>query len=415
MADVDKGIEEGEGQAAAEGEETPPPKSVFETYREKIEAGETVFGTVQEGEEAEGAEEEPITGEAAKEEEGDVDGEDEGAGSEVDEGGEEGAEAGAEDEGDDAGDAGEAGEDEGEKGDDDGYAVTLPGRNEGETVEFTVDTKEDQEALQRLRNGFMGGEARRAERARNVADQDEIAEIDALMTSDPAGFLLDKVAKDTRLDVVKALLLDPDTIKALQADESFDLEMEDSERELAQLKSAEARRLNREKVQRDQRAQKVAKVGVTALNDMIVDMIPEGMKSSQVVAFRKAALDVAESVVNKLESFSVSKEQLVAGLRGGGEGAEDNLLEAFGVDPEAPPGKGPKVPPKKKGTKGKAQDPPGKTLQRARVRRKNVAASSPAGAGSPPSSIELPKNQSITQRIAHARKVGIGNLLRGKG
>ena len=384
------------------GAEAPPMESVFDKLRERVQAGETVFGDADE--EAEDAEEESdATGdEGAEAEAGDVDDEAEGAQEEAGEEVEEEEAPDAEDEG-------------GEGAGDDGIQVALPGRNAGEEVGFVVETQQEADDLRRLANGYMRGEDARAAAATVQTDKDEIALIDAAMEADPAGFILDKVATKSRVEVVKALLLDPEVTKALQEDEEWADDMDDGERELARLRSEKARRETREKVETVQRAKASARVHVSRITDTITGMVPEGAAPEDAVAFQKAALDVAEAECNRLKRLNISEDELVSALNG--NRLLKPLMEQMGAAPssEAGAGKGPKktTPAKAGGKKGKAPDPAGK-LKKGRARRRAVA-SAPAGVGTPPASIELPKNQSVTERIKTARKMGIGNILSGKG
>lgn len=386
--------------------------TIFQQMRARLEEGQSIFPTTDE-DIADAPPESVDDDPAAEEEEEGVSGGD-GEEEEVVEGGEEELEAGAEDAGGDDPPPGE--EKDPEAGDD--IVVELPGRNPDETFEIVVDSPEAQERLNQLKNGFMRGEAVRREREELQTDREEIEEIDALLASDPAGFLLEKVKPEFRLDVLKSLLLDPDTYKALQEDEGWSEDMDDQERELQSLKTAEARRTKREEALAELNSRKAAKAGVRAISDKIGSLVPAGMSENDATRFRMASLSCARDACSRLGRLDITADQLVAALR------NEGILDRFGIDPDSAPSErseaGPRGAPGKTSAskageqKGKAQDPAG-NLKKARARRRKVAGSAPAGAGSPPAAVALPKNQGVKDRIATVRQKGLGNFLRGKG
>ena len=408
---------EDEGTAAAEEEEEvkepAPPPPIFDELRAKIDAGESAFGKVEE-EAGDAEEESDATGEEA------AAGEAEDLGEEAEGAAEEEAEAGTEAA---AGEEDGGGEEAGEEaaaaeGDDDGIEVNLPGRNEGEEVQFVVSTQAEADDLLRLNKGYVRGEAARAVTAANQADRAEIAEIHAGMKADPAGFILDELAAESHVEVVKALLLDPKVATALE-EAGFEIpEMDEKDRELERLKSEKARRVIREKVQKEQRAYAAGVKAVTAVYEKIENIVPDGADTTQAEAFKGLALTVAEAAGNKLGRYDLTRDELVAAVAK--DPASMALLKGMGVTPsslksgEAGPGKGPKAPPKKKaGAKEKALTPAEK-LKAGRAKRRAVA-SSPAGVGTAPASLPLKPSKSISDRIAQVRAAGgIGNFLRGK-
>ena len=404
-----------EGQAKEEGgaKEVPdtPKPTIFEEYRTRIDAGEKVF-TPKPEEGGSNAKEEPPEGEKApKEEEGEGEGEGEKAAAEGDGEGEgDGAGEGEKAEGEEAGE-GEGGEAEGkeaegkETGDGETFTVGLPGRNDGDSdIEFEVDTAADRDALNRLRKGYMRGEEARRQQVTVQGDRDEIEEIDTMMATDPAGFLLEKVSKDYRIQVARALLLDDEVHKALE-EELAGFE-DDTAREHARLKSDAERRDTSDKAKAKLSMTRAAKRAVGVIHGHITDLIPEGTDQGDAVAFQRLALSTAEAACNRLGRLDITKDELVAALK---EARVLKLLDGQGKPPS-------RKKTGKAGTDGSGDAPTkADALKKAKLRRKNVAGSSPAGVGSPPAAVELPKNQSVTERIAHARKVGIGNILRGKG
>ena len=411
----DKGTEvQGkEGEGPKDVPDTPKP-TMFEQYRQRIDAGEKVF-TPKPDEGGADAKEKPPEGEKAPEaKEGDGEGEGEKAAAKGDGEGEgDAAGEGEKDEGD-KGKAGEEkagegeeepppGDGEGEKGDEETFTVGLPGRNAGDPdVEFEVDNVADRDALNRYRKGYMRGEEARRQAVAVQSERDEIEEIDLHIDIDPAGFILDKVSKDVRIQVARALLLDADVRKDLEEElAGFD---DEKDLENARLRSEADRRKISDAAKHKIAVTRATKANVNQIVANIKELIPEGMEREDWIPFYNLALTTAEQATRKLGRYQMSKDELKAAL------TEARVFRML-------PGKG-KSPPAKKaaGTDGSggAQTKVA-ALKKAKLRRKNVAGSSPAGVGSPPAAVELPKNQSVTERIAHARKMGIGNILRGKG
>lgn len=394
---IDAGTEE--GQVGAEAPETPPEPSVFEQYRERIEAGETVF--VPEVEEEEGdAAEEPTEGEGSTEE----DGTGEGEGAEEAEAAEEGSEEAVpvkEAVGTEEGGEGEAGEGEG----DEALTVTLLGRNPGDTFEIVAPDQETYQRLQQTAKGALRKEELKSALDGLQADRDDIEEIDTLMATDPAGFLLDKVGEDIRVQVARALLLDDKVFAAIQ-EELPDLS-DDKDREHQRLKSEKERRETSDKAKATLGMHRAARKAVGDISTGIQAMLPEGVSEEISIQFQKAGLTAAETACNKLGRLNISNDELVAALKA--EGLLTWLEARTGVSPSPTKKKG-KPEPKAEGAQA-----PAAGLKKARARRRSVAASSPAGVGSPPAAVDLPKNQSVQERIKHVRSKGLGNVLRGKG
>lgn len=401
MADLEEGQVENQGAEGAQEADTPP-KSIFDQYRERIDAGETVFAPKEEddaakepppeGEEEAEAEDGGVVSEGEEEEEAD-DGADEGAGeAEADVGGEAG-------EGDDDGEA----EGEGEEGE--SLVVTLNGRNPGETVDIEVEDKATADLLRQNANEGLRREELNKELARVQADREEIEEIDTLLTTDPAGFILERVTPDLQIQVVKALLLDDKVFEAVRGD--LDGYETDEARELARLRSKDERRETSAKAKQQLDADRVGRKAVTTMQEKIVSLIPAGVADAESRKLQMLGLNIAEAACNRLKRINLSEDELVAALEDGG------LLKAIAAENGGEP------PPRKKGRGAGTVDPDKAQeriagLKKAKRRRKSVAASSPAGVGSPPATIELPKNQSVNDRIKHVRKHGLGSIMGGK-
>lgn len=88
--------------------------------------------------------------------------------------------------------------------------VTLEGLSErGEDdIEIAVDSPEALERLRRLKNDAMRGRDYRTKMQEVQAKQDELADIEVAVQTNPVGFLLDMVQPDRRVEVAKALLVE---------------------------------------------------------------------------------------------------------------------------------------------------------------------------------------------------------------
>jgi hypothetical protein len=312
---------------------------------------------------------------------------------------------------------------------DDLVTVALPPREkDGDPVEVQV-PKELAEDFLRLRKGYIRGEQWRAEqdslrseRAAVRADKDELALIDEQLRSDPAGFILGTV---TDPSIRRAILLDLMADDATWEDEALQEQLRDWESD------EQARRLHRATSERDRlqsatvrerraQLQKEAREGVTVTAQTIVAMMPEDWSPEEQTEFYTVALERVKAVAEREGRTRFSADEIVAAV-----GAK--LLKGYGLDPDAArkvaPGSGrpPAAPPA--GKKGSArvgartQTPTeeqaqatGKKFQQESARRKAAATYAPAGAGAPAAAVELPKGQSIKERIAFVRARGIAAM-----
>lgn len=406
QAGTETGTEEGAAAAAAP---EAPPQTVFQTMRDKLDAGERIFPDAV-AEEAGDAAKEPAEGEEAASEEGTAEGEAGGEGEDAGTVGEE-AESGekAEGEGAEAGAGAEEGADDAEGT----VTIELSGRNEGDVVEIEVDSADTVtiEALRRNKNEGMRREELNRAMDSVKADRDEIDEIDIAMSTDPADFLLNKVDKSFRVQVAKALLLDDEVHAELQ--EILDSAEDPKERELLRLRLKNEREETSKTAGAQVRAARAAKNEVRRIGSDIATLVPGDMEQKRGQRFQRAALTVAEEITIETGKYP-TRDQIVEGLR------EDGLLERFGIDPGAAPSKeagtraGSKAVDASKAAAGKDDAHPAAGLKKGQARRKSIAGSAGAGAGAPGASIELPASTSVKDRIAHVRKHGLGSVLAGK-
>lgn len=398
-----------------EGGQDPTPKeetkSRFDTYREKIAAGEKVF-TAEAAEDLPSVKEarelgkEPPTGDPDDAEPVDPPAPDpvEEPEDVVDD------DAAADPEGEEAEE-----EEEAEAGADGEYVVELPGRNDGELVEFVAPDQETADHLNRLRKGYLRREQLATEQ-RKLQDQwDEITEIDDRLATDPVSFFTEKTPAEHKVAVAMALLLEEDVFTAVQ--KQLD-DIEDPEkREVMRLRSEKQRRELKEKSTADRQRVNSAKAAVQKIGDNIQGLVPDGMPAERATKFVVAAMNVAEELTGRLGRLNLTEGELVTALE------HEGLLTRFDIEPGAAPAgkkkaaagtrKGAQVPPSKKaaGT-GAARTPEG--LKKASLRRRSVAGSASSGAGAPGATVELSRTASVKDRIAEVRKKGLSSVLSGK-
>lgn len=407
------GTEQDQG-AGGEGQGQDQPKeSVFDRLRGELQEGKRIFPTTDEPEGTiETDEEFVIEAEAPEGEELDEAEEELEAGQELEEEEPEGEGEAEEPTGEE--------EDEGEEGEG-GLVVSLPGRNAGEEFEIEAGDQETADALNRLRKGYLRREALHAERERLQADRDEIEEIDTALAADPAGFILDKVAPQTRVEVARALITDDAVWEALSEEI---IEAEDPDRrEVIRLKSNEERREKAEERRTKYQRVKATREAVREIGNQVKDMARQVDDGERAARFINAALGVAEELVTRSKRLDITREELVTEL------SREGLLDRFGISPEArPASKGAGAGTSRgsarsstsaskngQGSEGKGRGAQtAEELKKARKRRRAVAASAPAGAGSPTASVELAQSNSVKERIKDVRKMGLAAAIKAR-
>lgn len=420
MAEEKAGTEKGEEKVEPSPEERTHDR--FSEYRKDIADGKSVFTedevealatTADQREEAAAKAEKEAEEQAAKEAKAE-------AGEEVS--AKEGEEEGDEEAEEEAAAAGEGEKAEAakaseEKGEGDDITVELPGRNDGETVEFVVDDQDSADALLRLNKGYLRGEEMNAKEAKVQAAWDEIDEIKEGMATDAVSFIEKELSdvKD-RAILVTSLLLDDKVWDAVQ--ESMEDIADPERREVLTLKLDKQRRDVSDVATARLTQKRAAKAAVTKIGDNVRGLVPDGMDAERAVRFQVAAMSVAEDLVGKLKRFELTDSELTDAL------TKEGLLDRFGIDLVAAPANGKKKaagskdgtgkPPAKKpaGKKPAAQSVDG--LKKASLRRRSVAGSASSGAGAPAATVKLTKTTSVKDRIKEARKLGLGNILSGK-
>jgi hypothetical protein len=413
-----KAVEEPAGEPKAEaGEEEARPtgvKGAIEAARERVERGESI---VPEEEEEEGAEAEPEEGEEAEAE---------------------GEPAEEEEEGEAEDPEGEGEEEEGEEEDPDAEFVTfeLPSRQaDGDPVPVEIPA-ELEEDFARLRNGYMRGEEARGmySRAQELHSEmldakAEVEYVDRELDEDPVGFVSRHV-KDTKIrkGLLKELLADDALWDDEEIQESLRTWDRDPEKRALFRAKVENDRLKSERVRERQREQEIeAREGVRATAKEVAAIIPGDFDPGKAERFYSRALRELGEVAGKTGRTRYSRDEVVDLL------TKQGILEGFGIDPDAarkavPAENGAAAGSETKGSssgKGRQKAAPhrarkpdveeaqgtGRRLKERSKKRRSAAAYAPAGAGSPAASVELPKGQTVKERIAYVRKMGLAQVL----
>lgn len=420
-------LEEGAGEAPAEepaGEERPSSGAINDAIaeaQEKLERGEPI---VPEEEGGGDAEEEP--GEEAESEAEAAAGEEE-----------EGPDAEAEAEGEGEEEEGSEPEEGSDEEDPDAEVVTieLPPRNaDGDPVPVEVPA-ELEEDFRRLRNGYMRGEQAREERAaaeqirdQVQADKAEVEFIDRELREDPVGFVADHV-KDTeiRKGLLKELLADDELYNDEELQEEIrSWERDPRQRELFRTKQEAERLKERQKRQEEQRQTQEAREGVRETAQEVLSIIPEDFEPERGDRFYRRALKELGELAHREGRTRFSRDEIVDYL------SKEGILDGFGIDAQAAreaasireaaargeagddtsSGGRKKATPRRarRATAEEARKTP-ERLKSGSKKRKAAAAYAPAGAGAPSATAELPKGQSVKDRIAHVRKKGLARIL----
>lgn len=411
MADEAKGTETAVVEEKTAAERT---EDRFADYRAKINSGETVF-TEETTDAVEKAAEERETAAAAAEaaKDGEKPAGEAKAEEEAKETPADGEEAAKEAEESKAAEDGEEVKETPADGADDGITVQLPGRNDGELVDFVVDDQDTADTLLRLNKGYLRGEQLAAGQAKVQKEWDELAVIDSGLTVDPVGFIMEKVGVENRVNLALELLLDEEVFPKVQ--EQLDAIEDPDKRRVLKLETDAKRRELTDAATAKATLESSAKAAVHKIGAEVVALIPEGMDHDRSVRFQVAAMNTAQALAGQLGRMEITPAELTKALK------DDGLLDRFGIDPVAAPADGKKAagtssgakgsPPKKAAEKPAAQ--PVADLKKASLRRKGIAGSASAGAGAPGATVTLTKGQSMKERIAEVRKRGVAAVLSG--
>jgi hypothetical protein len=413
----------GEAEESAE----PEPRSVAQSIkeaRERVERGESIVP--QEEEEEDGAEAEPEADEEAGAEEGEA------------------VEPAEEDEDDDpdAEVADSAEEEEGEEAPEEEepeaefVAFELPSRHaDGEPVPVEIPA-ELQEDFNRLRNGYMRGEQARevltrAESIRDeiAADKDEVEYIRRELGADPVGFLAEHVATEHRRDLLLNLLADDEVWEDEQLqDQLREWEHSPNAREHFRTKT-KAERLEAQNERRTaQQQEQRAREGARQTGKLVLSLFPEDGEPARRDKFYRLAMNRLSDLAYETARTDFSRDEVVKFLD------QEGILDGYGIDPaaagqddaseEEASVRRPRGADRSSGRRGGSRPPArarrvtaeeargtGERLKEESKRRRSAAAYAPSGAGAPAASTELPKGQSVKERIAYVRKMGLARVM----
>lgn len=289
--------------------------------------------------------------------------------------------------------------------------VELPGLEERgeEPIDLELPDKETAVRIQRLKNDAAIGRQVKMERRAIERENEKIDVVEDQLTTDPAGFILDRVEAGTRVDVAMQLLFAPGVIEAI--DEKLKeqgsenglmtvLDNPDAQRVLkAELKSSRYELREKLRAQADER--KAVRAAATKVATQIESLIPdsvEGEKRSEL--FNSAMNDLSERCrrlrINNLDPEDV---MLLVG----------NKLRAAGIQTgvQRPAGNGDGKPAAKPPVTG----PTAEQIRKAQERKAGAAAAAPAGAVAPaakprPAMPKTDDGNETEAAISTIRKVG---------
>ncbi len=344
---------------------------------------------------------------------------------------------------DDAGDEAPAGDEDGEQeteeeaGEEEAtgepYVLKLPGRGPDDPdtdLELDGLTRDQQEAIARLRKGYLRREHLNSELAEVNRDRQEIAtdraeldEIEQGLATDPASWILGRVkdravVTDIALDHLVSLLEDDSKEGRAAYQEFVD--------QLAELEENPTKRENRILKRKQAAPAKQEKPAAAATDEGPIDgivsqdpevtkvlthlraVVPQGASPARARAYMELALAaVHEHMIEEGIEDAITAEDLDAitadvrrTFRFGNPGAADRRGTSTGANGDSAPA------PRKAAPAQKDPRETGKRLANAAVRRRE-AATVPAGGASPPAApTPLPRGGGIKEALAALRKNG---------
>jgi hypothetical protein len=342
-------------------------------------------------------------------------------------GGEEDEDAPGEEEGADEGEGEDA------ESDDELVVFRLPPRNPNEEELEVELPKELEEHFNRLKNGYMRGEAARevlsraeAKEEELRADREEIQLIDSELEADPVGFVSKRVAPQYRKALLMELLADDE----LWGDEKLQNNLREWEH------SPETREQFRTKVERDRlkeererdnhaRARKVAREGAAKTAAIVRSFMDGEDDIGRREKFHRLAMTQLGELAAQTGRTEFTQKEVIEYLD------RQGILNGYGLDPSSLEGAAPgktgadASPPRQEGDRPKGRKPAvrarrvtaeearetGKRLKEGSQRRRAAGSYAPTGAGAPAAGVELPKGQTVKERIAFVRRRGIANIM----
>jgi hypothetical protein len=298
------------------------------------------------------------------------------------------------------------------EGEDGVFAVEIRGRREGEepiTLELPgLDTQTQELVRAALNDGIRRDEFNRQQESLQRARQ-EIAEFEDTIAADPVGVALQFMRKEDRQNLVIALLAEDAELYDHIADETYGWEQDPRARELAAHKLRETRRTKTESTLEELRGRRQAQQHAENLWTAVTGLVPDGVDETDAIDFLADSRSYLQGLARErdltVEEIPQLLERRVSRYFRGGAPAPAN--------PPAPK-------PKANGV-ARPNGPEAEALQRqlaeaqatgrrfvqGSLRRKEAAASAPAGAGGAPTlSAKLPAGTGIKDAIAHFRKQG---------
>jgi hypothetical protein len=293
-------------------------------------------------------------------------------------------------------------EDEGEI-----FLASIPGRRENDPdieLEIAGLKPEEQEGLNRLRNGYMRGEDYRAQIAKHNELRTDVETVAREMSINPIGYINHSLEDADKVALAK-FLLTQDSVYDAVAPVMGEWEHDTARRE------GEAAKIERDILKKSEKARKAQAADEAAREegDKIVDHLEglaEALSQQQLSRFMRFSLgDLREFVANNPKK-PLSLETVNDVL------TQSGIFETFGVKPSLPdpqershPSKA--RPQRSAKARSKVDEAPSKDDFKKRRARKRKSASAPPGSGAPPVANPFKKGDSVEDRIAFIEKHGI--------
>ncbi len=302
------------------------------------------------------------------------------------------------------GDAGGEGEDG--KGEESKFVVKLPPGREGEKeLELELPDEETFNRVNRWKNGYNELQGVKGVQQEIQRDREEITDIEDRLAVDPAGFLLDSIPVETRENVARNLLFDPEVWPLIEEDIRKSLESEEA-RELISTRAAKDRLEMKDTLRERATQRRDRQKNARAIMVKVDSLIPKEFDGTKRAALFRDAVGDVQKRLERLGVNEVDPEDviLMVAARFREHGIDLRAIAGGGAPAPAAPAPG-------KPAAGGGAQPTAEELRRASDRRKAAAATAPAGAGAPAAKPRPELPATTQERIDLARKIGIRAML----
>lgn len=294
--------------------------------------------------------------------------------------------------------------------------LTIPALREGaEPLEVEIESEELAQHIRALSRAAIRREQLHAGMQDVAQAREELAQVEDALKVDPTNFLLERVHPSSRLDVARNLMTEPEIFRAIGEEFFSGLDEQGVRQKQLELENARIRRqdtslgeIGRRSEMRTQGAQ---------IQDSLVRAIPEDMDAQRAALLQSdLERDVSQYIfAHRLRTLRPADIPPIIEAR----------LELYGVDPaeasERMQDTGLRPLPVRARTAARGDSPPaparrtdrmpartGEALAAQADARRRAGAVPGGGAGAPATGPQMPRKQTVSQRIASMRESLLG-------